>query len=118
MQIFVNSKYDCVKWRFYAVSFSLLFMLLGLAMFFKHGVNWGIDFAGGATIKLRFKDPVPMDRLLAELADAPTLLVVNDPFPMAPLPADLPAAKIQQYGQVGDTSLIIRLPELTKETDY
>src|SRR4051794_34109685 len=96
MQIFVNSKYDFVKWRFYAVSFSLLFMLLGLAMFFKHGVNWGIDFAGGATITLRFKDPVPMDRLRA----------------------DLPAATIQQYGKPGDNAVIIRLPELTKETDY
>src|SRR3954451_8456243 len=96
MQIFVNSKYDCVKWRFYAVSFSLLFMLLGLAMFFKHGVNWGIDFAGGATISLRFKDPVPLDRLRA----------------------DLPVATIQQYGKAGDNSVIIRLPELTKETDY
>jgi preprotein translocase SecF subunit len=96
MQIFVNSKYDFVKWRFYAVSFSLIFMLLGLAMFLKHGVNWGIDFAGGATITLRFKDPVPMDRLRA----------------------DLPAASIQQYGKPGDNSVLIRLPELTKETDY
>jgi preprotein translocase subunit SecF len=70
MQIFVNSKYDFVKWRFYAVSFSVLFMLLGLAMFIKHGVNWGIDFAGGATITLRFKDTVPMDRLRADLSTA------------------------------------------------
>src|SRR3954463_15094063 len=71
-------------------------MLLGLAMFFKHGVNWGIDFAGGATISLRFKDPVPLDRLRA----------------------DLPVASIQQYGKAADNSVIIRLPELTKETDY
>jgi preprotein translocase subunit SecF len=96
MQIFVNSKYDFVKWRFYAVSFSLLFMLLGLAMFFKHKVNWGIDFAGGATITLRFKDAVPMDRLRADLA----------------------VASIQQYGKAENNSVLIRLPELKKETDY
>jgi preprotein translocase subunit SecF len=96
MQIFVNSKYDFVKWRFYAVSFSVLFMLLGLAMFLKHGVNWGIDFAGGATITLRFKDPVPMDRLRA----------------------DLTSASIQQYGKAELNSVLIRLPELNKETDY
>jgi len=96
MQIFVNSKYDFVKWRFYAVSFSVLFMLLGLAMFLKHGVNWGIDFAGGATITLRFKDAVPMDRLRA----------------------DLTSASIQQYGKAEDHAVLIRLPELNKETDY
>ncbi|HEX3577182.1 MAG TPA: protein translocase subunit SecF [Thermoanaerobaculia bacterium] len=96
MQIFVNSKYDFVKWRFYAVSFSLLFMLLGLAAYLKHGINWGIDFAGGATITLRFKDPVPMDRLRTELA----------------------AASIQQYGKAENNSVLIRLPELKKETDY
>jgi preprotein translocase subunit SecF len=96
MQIFVNSKYDFVKWRFYAVSFSILFMLLGLAMFLKHGVNWGIDFAGGATITLRFKDPVPMDRLRADLTNA----------------------SIQQYGKAEDHAVLIRLPELAKETDY
>jgi preprotein translocase SecF subunit len=96
MQIFVNSKYDFVKWRFYAVSFSILFMLLGLAMFLKHGVNWGIDFAGGATISLRFKDAVPMDRLRADLSNA----------------------TIQQYGKAENNSVLIRLPELAKETDY
>src|SRR3954453_13989684 len=96
MQIFVNSKYDFVKWRFYAVWFSLLFILVGLAMFFKHGINWGIDFAGGATITLKFRDAVPMDRLRADLADA----------------------SIQQYGKAEDRAILIRLPELKQETDY
>jgi preprotein translocase SecF subunit len=96
MQIFVNSKYDFVKWRVYAVSFSVIFMLLGLGAYLKHGVNWGIDFAGGATITLRFKDAVPMDRLRA----------------------DLSAASIQQYGKAADNAVLIRLPELAKEVDY
>jgi len=96
MQIFVNSKYDFVRWRFMAVSFSVLFMLVGLAMFFKHGINWGIDFAGGATVTLKFRDAVPMDRLRADLADA----------------------SIQQYGKAEDRAILIRLPELKQETDY
>ena len=96
MQIFVNSKYDFVKWRFLAVSFSVLFMLVGLAMYFKHGINWGIDFAGGATVTLKFRDPVPMDRLRADLADA----------------------SIQQYGKPEERAVLIRLPELKQEADY
>ena len=96
MQIFVNSKYDFVRWRFMAVGFSVLFMLAGLAMFFKHGINWGIDFAGGATITLKFRDAVPMDRLRADLADA----------------------SIQQYGKADERAVLIRLPELKQEADY
>src|SRR6266576_6130606 len=96
MQIFVNSKFDFVRWRFHAVAFSVLFMLLGLAMFLKHGINWGIDFAGGATVTLKFRDAVPMDRLRADLADA----------------------SIQQYGPPEARSVLIRLPEQTKEVDY
>ncbi|MEA2164479.1 MAG: preprotein translocase subunit SecF [Thermoanaerobaculia bacterium] len=96
MQIFVNSKYDFVRWRFMAVGFSVLFMLVGLAMFFKHGINWGIDFAGGATITLKFRDAVPMDRLRADLADA----------------------SIQQYGKADERAVLIRLPELKQEADY
>src|SRR6266550_2099268 len=96
MQIFVNSKYDFVRWRFMAVSFSVLFMLAGVAMFLKHGINWGIDFAGGATITLKFRDAVPMDRLRADLADA----------------------AIQQYGAADQRAVLIRLPVLKQETDY
>jgi preprotein translocase subunit SecF len=96
MQIFVNSKYDFVRWRFMAVSFSVLFMLAGVAMFLKHGINWGIDFAGGATITLKFRDAVPMDRLRADLADA----------------------SIQQYGAADQRAVLIRLPVLKQETDY
>src|SRR5713226_4762806 len=96
MQIFVNTKYDFVKWRFHAVVFSLVWALIGFGLFLKNGVNWGIDFAGGASIVLKFKDAVPMDRLRAGLKDA----------------------SIQQYGKAADQSVYIRLPEQHKEADY
>jgi preprotein translocase subunit SecF len=96
MQIFVNTKYDFVKWRFHAVAFSVIFAIIGAALFIKNGVNWGIDFAGGANIVLKFRDAVPMDKLRADLADA----------------------SIQQYGKAGDRSVLIRLPQQKKEGDY
>jgi len=96
MQIFVNTKYDFVKWRFHAVIFSLIWVLIGAAFFLKHGINWGIDFAGGANIVLKFKDKVPVDKLRSQLTDA----------------------SIQQYGKADDNSVLIRLPEQKKEGDY
>ena len=96
MQIFVNTKYDFVKWRFHAVVFSLLWVLIGVGLFFKNGMNWGIDFAGGAQIVLKFRDKVPMDRLRSLLGDA----------------------SIQQYGAAEANAALIRLPEQKKEGDY
>src|SRR5207244_4370741 len=96
MQIFVNTKYNFVKWRFHAVAFSLIWMIVGAAMFVKHGVNWGIDFAVGANIVLKFKGQVPVDRLRSLLTEA----------------------TIQQYGKAEDNTVLIRLPEQKKESDY
>jgi len=96
MQIFANSNYNFVKARFIAVAFSILWILVGLGLYVKNGINWGIDFAGGASIVLKFKDAVPMDRLRAQLADA----------------------SIQQYGKAEETSVLIRLPQLNREGDY
>ena len=95
MQIFVNTKYDFVKYRFYAVLFSLLWVLAGFGLFMKHGINWGIDFAGGANVVLKFRDQVPMDKLRIDLADA----------------------SIQQYGKSEDRAVLIRLPKQRTETD-
>src|SRR3954447_11517775 len=96
MQLFVDTNYNFVKWRWYAVAFSTLFVLVGLGLYLKNGINWGIDFAGGANIVLKFKGPVPMDRLRADLGDA----------------------SIQQYGKPEENSALIRLPQLGREGDY
>jgi preprotein translocase subunit SecF len=96
MQIFVNTKYDFVKWRFHAVAFSLIFIVVGAAFYLKHGINWGIDFAGGANIVLKFKDQVPVDQLRSLLKDA----------------------SIQQYGKADENNVLIRLPEQKNESDY
>ena len=95
MQIFVNTKYDFVKWRFAAVAFSIVWVLIGVAFYVKHGVNWGIDFAGGAAITLKFNGDVPMDKLRAELKDA----------------------SIQQYGKAEEKAVLIRLPQQKGESD-
>ncbi|MEO8033826.1 MAG: protein translocase subunit SecF [Acidobacteriota bacterium] len=96
MQIFTNTKYDFIKWRFHAVIFSLLFIIAGFALMATRGINWGIDFAGGASIVLKFRDQVPMERLRADLKDA----------------------SIQQYGKAEEHAVLIRLPQQGREGDY
>ena len=96
MQLFTNTNYNFVKWRFHAVAFSVVFVLIGIGFYMKNGINWGIDFAGGANIVLRFRDAVPMDKLRAELKDA----------------------SIQQYGKAADNAVLIRLPQQKREGDY
>jgi len=96
MQLFTNTNYNFVKWRFHAVAFSVIFVLIGVGFYMKRGINWGIDFAGGANVVLRFRDAVPMDRLRADLKDA----------------------SIQQYGKTADNSVLIRLPQQKREGDY
>ena len=96
MQIFVNTNYDFVKYRFAAVAFSLVLMIIGGVLFMQRGVNWGIDFAGGANVALKFRGNPPIDRLRAELKDA----------------------SIQQYGKPEENALLIRLPKQKTESDY
>ena len=96
MQIFVDTKYDFVKYRFHAVVFSLIWIAIGVGFFLKNGINWGIDFSGGADIILKFQGQPPL----------------------AKLRADLPTATIQQYDKPEAHAILIRLPELKKETDY
>jgi preprotein translocase subunit SecF len=96
MQIFVDTKYNFIRWRFHAVAFSVIWALIGFGLFMKNGINWGIDFAGGANIVLKFRDAVPLNRLRADLRDA----------------------TIQSYGKPQDRAVLIRLPEQKKETDY
>jgi preprotein translocase subunit SecF len=56
----------------------------------------GIDFSGGASIVLKFRDQVPLSTLRAQLPDA----------------------TIQQYGKADDRAVLIRLPQLHREGDY
>ncbi len=96
MEIFTNTNFDFLKWRYHVLAFTLLFTLVGLGLFAVKGLNLGIDFSGGANVVLRFKDTVPIDQLRAAV----------------------PSASIQRYGAAEDNSVLIRLPQLQQEGDY
>lgn len=96
MQIFVNTNYDFVRYRNRVMLVSLLLIVAGLVTYLTRGINMGIDFSGGATVILKFREQVPI----------------------GPLRSDLPDATIQQYGRPAENSVLIRLPQQKREGDY
>lgn len=98
MRIFDNPKYDFIKWRWHAVVLSLLIIGAGAAMYFARGINMGIDFTGGVSIILKFRDTVPLDQLRQH--------------------PQLGNATIQQYGAADENAALIRLPQQQREGDY
>jgi preprotein translocase subunit SecF len=45
---------DFMKYRWYAIAFSIILSLAGIVSIAVHGFNYGIDFAGGTVIQVKF----------------------------------------------------------------
>ncbi|HXG21095.1 MAG TPA: protein translocase subunit SecF [Methylomirabilota bacterium] len=53
-----GTNFDFVRFFKYAYTFSLALILLGLASFWYHGgPNYGVDFAGGTVVHVKFSQP-------------------------------------------------------------
>ena len=59
MELFSENKiYDFMGKRKIFISISLILIVLSLFSIFTKGFNWGIDFAGGIEVEVRFTKPV------------------------------------------------------------
>lgn len=63
MEFFVNKSYPFVAMRTKAYLFSGSLIMLSLVLFFIMGLNYGVDFVGGTSLEVKFKDPVELDKV-------------------------------------------------------
>jgi preprotein translocase subunit SecF len=94
MRIFHNPSYNFVKWRYYALAFSAIIIVAGLATIVKRGgVPLGVDFSGGTALTLKF------DRAVNE----------EDVRRVIPFAKD---AIVQTFGAPSEHKIMVRLPQM------
>jgi preprotein translocase subunit SecF len=93
MEIFHNANYDFIRWRWHAITLSLLVVLAGVVLMFMRGLPLGIDFSGGTSLVVRFSQEVTLDRVRNAVA---------------PLPGE---EVVQQFGDASERRVLIRLPQ-------
>ncbi len=75
-----------------AFTISLLMILISIVSLVVHkGPRYGIDFAGGTLVQVKFASPVPIDRIKSGLAEM-----------------DMAASAVQQFGPATDHEFLIR----------
>src|SRR5215468_1798148 len=99
IQIFVNANYDFVgkrRWFYIASIASMIISVLSIAL--HGGLNYGIDFTGGAVLQVRYDKPANVGLVRRGLDDI-----------------KLGAAVIQQFGDAQE--YLIRLPHTDVKPD-
>jgi len=70
MQVFKKPNFKFMKLKMFAFAFSGLIILGGiLNITMGKGLNYGIDFAGGTLIRLKFKDQVSISQIRQKLKE-------------------------------------------------
>src|SRR5437764_321672 len=95
VEFFRNTKIDFLGWKWYFLGFSLIFSVAGLlSMFFWHGIPLGVDFKGGAQVRVKFAQP-PDDNQIRAAMDR----------------AGLHNARIQRFGSAANNEELISLEQ-------
>ncbi|MFM2125087.1 MAG: hypothetical protein RL328_1538 [Acidobacteriota bacterium] len=70
MEIFRETNFDFLKWKWPFIGASLVLTVVGMASWaMKGGLSYGIDFKGGAEMRLRFQNEPPVDQIRTALAE-------------------------------------------------
>ena len=101
MELFRETHFDFLKYRWHAIAASWLLIIAGLiAVFVNKGLKFGIDFAGGTQIALRFAQRPDVDRLRNILQQA-----------------GLGETGIQRYEEESRNQVLIRVQQQAEEGD-
>lgn len=65
-----NTNIPFLKWRNPAVLLSIALIVASIALVAIRGLNFGVDFAGGLMMEVRFEKPVELDELRASVDSA------------------------------------------------
>ena len=68
MELFKNTNFDFLRWKWPFIGASLVLSLAGIASIFVSGLNYGIDFKGGATMTVKFAYPPPVEKIRSALS--------------------------------------------------
>jgi len=71
---------DFVGKKSIALSISALMILLSFGVFFLKGIKYGIDFAGGTLIEVKFDKTVPLDKVREALEEGGMSDAILQPF--------------------------------------
>jgi len=63
MELLLHKNYPFVAWRKKAYLLSGAFVGLSLLLFLIMGLNYGVDFVGGTSMEVKFKDAVELDKI-------------------------------------------------------
>jgi len=101
MQLFTNTNFDFVRWRWHAIGLSLVVILAGLGVIATRGLAKGVDFEGGTIVIARFDQPKQIQEVRAALA------------------ANLPNggdSVVQEYGPRENNTVMIRVRRTGSES--
>ncbi len=68
MEFFKNPNYKFVSNRFKAYMLSGTIILISIGIFVTIGLNYGVDFAGGTSLELKFEQPVELEKVRTVLS--------------------------------------------------
>jgi preprotein translocase subunit SecF len=70
MNIFVNANFNIMGKRRFWITLSLILIAIGIVSIFLHGgLNYGIDFAGGTIVQVKFSKDLTAEDIRSELKD-------------------------------------------------